>query len=289
MKSFGLVVAAFCVLLLAMPRPSFSSQFSGLPVTEIVIQDDEGRPWPHAAQVAPLLNVRPGDTFSSEIIGNGISYLYLKGLFKDIRVDGSPAAGGVKLVYTLVPITVVDKVVIKGNHALPASKIMDAIPGVEGKELREDKFHQYRTAITALYQSEGYYDATTDFRLEKLPEPHRVALRIDIHEPRPTVIAALVFSGNTVFTEWQLDRMMESETGKPLRSDVLLDADLAAILEKYTGAGYPAAKPGPVDISFRDGKAFVRVYVTEGPKVTVQFMDSKAGPPATLYSISNTW
>ena len=276
MKSFGLIMAAFCVLFLAMPGPSFSSQFSGLPVTEIVIQDDEGRPWPRAEQIMPLLNVRPGDTFSSETIGTGISYLYLKGLFKDIRVDGFPANGGVKLVYTLVPITVVDKVVIKGNHALSASTIRDAIPGVEGKELHEDKFPQYRTAIATLYQTEGYYDATMDFRQEKLSVPHRVALRIDIHEPRPMVIAALVFSGNTVFTEWQLDRMMKSEVGKPLRSDVLLDADLAAILEKYTEAGYPAAKPGPVDISFRDGKAFVRVYVAEGPKVTVRFSGNHA-------------
>ena len=230
MKSFGLIVAAFCVLLLAMPGPSFSSQFSGLPVTQIVIQDDEGRPWPRAEQITPLLNVRPGDTFSSETIGNGISYLYLKGLFKDIRVDGFPANGGVKLVYTLFPITVVDKVVIKGNHALSTSKIMSAIPGVEGKELRENRFPDYQAAIAVLYQSEGYYEVTMDFLLERLPEPHRVALRIDIHEPRPMVIAALAFSGNTVFTERQLQKVMESKAGKPLRREVLLDADTAAIV-----------------------------------------------------------
>lgn len=276
MKTFGPMVAAFCLLLLAMPGPSFSSQFSGSPVTQIVIQDDEGRPWPHSEQIISLLNVRPGGTFSSEIIGNGISYLYLKGLFKDIRVDGFPDSGGVKLVYTLVPVTLVDKVVIRGNHALSASKIMDAIPGVEGKELRENRFPDYQTAIATLYQSEGYYNAAMDFVLEKLPEPHRVALRIDIHEPKPVIIRTLGFSGNTVFTEWQLDRMMESEAGKPLRTNVLFDTDLAAILEKYSGAGYPTAKAGPVDIGFSQGSASVRITVTEGPKVTVRFSGNHA-------------
>ena len=282
MKSFGLIVAAFCVLLLAMPGPSFSSQFSGLPVTQIVIQDSEGRPWPHAEQLMPLLNVSPGDTFSSEAIGNGIAYLYLKGLFKDIRVDGFPANGGVKLVYTLVPVTVVDKVVIKGNHALSASKIMEAIPGIEGKELRMNRFPDYQAAIAKLYQSEGYYDTTMDFRQEKLPEPHRVTLRIDIHEPGPMILATLAFSGNAVFTERQLRRVMKSKAGKPLRHDVLLDADLAAILEKYTKAGYPAAKPGPVDISFRDGKAYALVHIAEGPHVTVRFSGNHAMSDSTL-------
>lgn len=282
MKSFGLMAAALCLVLLARPVPSFSSQFSGLPITQVVIQDDEGRPWPHPEQLAPLLNVRPGDTFSSETIGNGISYLYLKGLFKDIRVDGFPANGGVKLVYTLFPITVVDKVVIEGNHALSESKIRDAIPRVEGRELRENRFPDYQFAIAALYQSEGYYDATMDFRVEKLPEPHHVALRIDIHEPRPLVIAALVFPGNTVFTERQLQGVMKNKAGKPFRRDVLLDADLEAILEKYTKAEYPAAKAGPVDVSFRAGKAYVSVPIAEGPNVTARFSGNHAFSDSAL-------
>ncbi|HSQ78586.1 MAG TPA: POTRA domain-containing protein, partial [Nitrospirota bacterium] len=233
-------------------------------------------------QLMPLLNVSTGDMFSSETIGNGIAYLYLKGLFKDIRVDGFPTNGGVKLVYTLVPVTVVDKVMIKGNHALSASKIMEAIPGIEGKELRVNRFPDFQAAIAKLYQSEGYYDTTMDFRQEKLPEPHRVALRIDIHEPGPMILAALAFSGNAVFTERQLRRVMKSKTGKPLRNDVLLDADLSAILEKYTKAGYPAAKPGPVDISFRDGKAYALVHVAEGPHVTVRFSGNHAMSDSTL-------
>jgi outer membrane protein insertion porin family len=269
-------MAAFCVLLLALPNQSFSSQFPGLPVTQVVIQDDEGHPWPHPERITPLINVKPGDAFSSEAIRNGISYLYLKGLFKDVRVDGFPGNGGVKLVYTLIPITAVDNVVIKGNHALSTSKIMDAIPGVEGKELREDKFPEYRTAIATLYQSEGYHDTIVDFQVKKRGEPHHVELRIEIREPKPTIIAAITFSGNTVFTDKQLLKAMESKVGKPLRSDVLLDTDTAAILEKYTKAGYPAAKSGPVDISFRDGKAYIRVYGTEGPNVTVRFSGNHA-------------
>lgn len=276
MKLSGLIAAAVCVLLLSLASASPASQFSGLPVTAIVIQDDEGRPWPHPEHVLPLITVKPGEIFSSQAVRDGISYVYLTGRFRDVRVDGFPEGGGVKLVYTLVPATVVDQLRVRGNHALASSKITDALGAIEGRELREDRFPDYRTAVMTLYQSEGYYDTVLYFRVEKLQEPHRAALIIDIEEPKPTVIAEIAFSGNTVFTAKQLLKVTTSKVGKPLRTDALFDTDLAAILQKYTDAGYPAAKPGPVDISFREGKAYLRVYGTEGPKVTVAFSGNRA-------------
>jgi hypothetical protein len=50
---------------------------------------------------------------------------------------------------------------------------------------------------------------------------------------------------------------------------------MEAILKKYTDAGYPAAKPGPVDMSFRNNRAFVRILGTEGPKVSVRFSGNR--------------
>jgi outer membrane protein insertion porin family len=271
MKFFGLIPAALCALSLALPGPSYSSSFSGLTVTQIVLQDDAGRTWPKPEQVTPLLNVKAGDRFSSAAIREGIAYLYLKGLFRDIRIESFPDAFGVKLVYTLVPITVVDRVVITGNHVMSATKLMDAIPGVEGRELREDKFPELRDTIATLYQSAGYYDTGVVFQAKKLKAPHRIALQIGLLEPKPTIISSLTFTGNTVLTDKQLLKVMENRPGRPLRSNVLLDTDTPAIIEKYSKAGHPGAKAGPVAVSFREGKASVVVTISEGPNVTVRF------------------
>ncbi len=276
MKLSGLLWAACCALFLVTAAPSYATPFSGLPVTQIVVQDDGGRPWPHPELLAPLIGVKPGDRLSGEAVRKGIVYLYLKGLFKDVRVEGFPDNNGVKLVYTLVPISVVDSIVIEGNHVLSTSKIADAVRGVEGKGLREDKFPEYRTAIATLYQADGYYNASVNFQVEQLKEPYRVALHINIQEPAPTIISAMTFSGNILFTDRQLLRVMENKPGKPLRRSTLLDADMAAISEKYSDAGYPAAKSGPADIGFQDGKALVRIPVAEGPKVTVRFSGNHA-------------
>ncbi len=269
MKFLGCIMAAVC-LLLVVPGTSFAARFPGLTITQILAQDDQGHPWPDS-QIASLMVVKPGDIFLSESIRQGISYLYLTGRFRDIRVDAFPDKAGVKLVYTLVPITAVEQIVIRGNHALSTSRISDNLRGVEGRELREDRFPDYRTAILTLYQSEGYYGASIGFKVEQLKQPHRVALYVYIEEPGRTVIEDVNFSGNTAFTKKDLIRAMKSQPGKPLRTDVLFDQDLAAIAEKYSEAGYPAAKPGPVNISFRDNKAYILIEGKEGPKVSVAF------------------
>ncbi len=274
MKLIGSIGAAVFMLLFAIP--SFASQFSGLTVTQIVIQDDQGKAWSAPEQITPLMAVKPGDTFSGAAIREGISYLYLTSRFKDVRVDGFPDNGGVKLVYTLVPITLVQEIEIRGNHVMSTSRIMDTLRGINGRELREDKFPDYRTGILTLYQSDGYYGAAVDFKIEQLKEPHHVILRIYITEPKRTVIADVNFSGNAVFTKKQLLKVMKSKPGKPLRTDVLFDQDMAAILQKYTEAGYPTAKPGPVNISFRDEMAYVLVAGKEGPKVTVHLSGNHA-------------
>ncbi len=266
----------FCLLVFASAALPSPSQFSGRTVTSIVIKDDRGNPWPRPEQVLPLIDVKPGDRFSIQAIRGGIGYLYLKGLFRDIRIDGFPDGDGVRLVYTLIPITVVDKVAIDGNETLATKGIMAVVTSLEGRELREDKLSEYRSNIITLYQSEGFNDALVSFEITPKKDPHHVVLHIEIQEGTPTIIEGIQFAGNTVFKEKDLLKAMKNKKGSRLRTDLLLDTDLEAIRQRYDKAGYPAAKTGPVNVSFRNGNAFITIEVNEGPKVTVQFAGNHA-------------
>jgi len=270
------MVALLCLQILTSTAFSAPSDFAGRPVTAIVIKDDRGNPWPHPEHVLPLTNVKPGDLFSSEAIREGIGYIYLKGLFRDIRVDGFPDGDGVRLEYTLYPITVVDNIVIDGNDALSKSRIMDVLTGIQGKELREGKLADYKTNIIGLYQSEGFYGSSVNFQVRPLKDPHRVALHIDIREGTPTIIKEIGFVGNTVFKEKDLLKAMKSKAGDRLKTDLLLDRDVEAIRQKYAKAGYPAAKVGPVNVSYRERNAYVTIEVIEGPNVKVNFTGNHA-------------
>lgn len=275
MKLPQLLAGGLLALLLISPAYSSSARFSGLTITRIDLRDDQGRPWPRPEQVLPLVGMKPGNAFSGAAVRDGISLLYLKGLFKDIRVEAFPEGDGVRLVYVLTPVTLVEDIEVHGNHALSTSTIKDALQSIEGKELRDEKLVALKADLLALYHAEGYYGAAISFRIEPLAEPHRVLLYVSVRESEPIRIEDITFSGVTAFRNKYLLSLMKSKKGSALRRDVLLDADREAILKKYTAAGYPAAKIGPISMSFRDKKAYLRIMVSEGPRVTVTFTGNK--------------
>jgi outer membrane protein insertion porin family len=264
------------LLLLFSSAYAIPSSFSGLPITRIDVQDDRGRPLQRPDQIMQLIGLKSGDPFSGSAVRRSLSLLYLKGTYKDIRVEAVPDGSGLRLTYILVPITVVEKLVVGGNSSVSTDAIREAVPRIEGKELNEKKFPSIRADILALYQAEGFYNAVVDFRVETLSEPHRVALHIDVREGAPMLIAAINFIGNTLFSDKSLLAVMKSHVNSRLRRDQLLDRDREAILKKYYEAGHPTAKSGPVNISFRDHSASVRIFVSEGPRVMVRFSGNRS-------------
>jgi outer membrane protein insertion porin family len=277
MKSAGSFAAGLFVfaLLSMLISPAHSDDFSGLPVTRIILKDDLGNPWPNPEQLLPLLVVRQGVALSQSDVRKGIEYLYLKGRFRDVRVEGFPEGEGVRLEYTLYPTTIVRELVIEGNDEIPTDRLKEILGRIEGREFREEKLAAFRQEVLALCRSEGFFEAGVEFRPEKTEDPHEVVLHAVVSEGEPTLIEDIRFTGNTVLTERGLLRAMKSEKGERLRRDLLLDADMASVRRQYADSGYPAAKTGPVDMSFRDRRAFITVHVDEGPKVVVRFNGNK--------------
>lgn len=288
MKAIRATLALLCFLAPAQVSHAAPAGFEGMAITAISLKDDQGNAWPPSDQLSQLINVKPGDAFSGSAIRRGLELLYLKGLFRDIRVEGFPDQDGVRLEYTFFPVTLVDKVVIRGASALSTGLISEALPRLEGKELREDRFPGIRTELLALYQAHGYFETTVAIRVEPLNK-RRAVLSIDIHEGLPTIIEDIAFEGNAVFTDRELRSALESRVGKPLKRDLLLDRDMEALLAKYTTAGYPAAKPGPVAMRFEERKAFIRIFGSEGPRVTVRFTGNHAFRSSKLKQALLIW
>jgi len=268
----GILLFIACSLPLAAP----AVELDGLPVTGIILKDDLGRPLPDHDNLLTLIEVKPGDPLSRQMVRKGIGYLYLTGKFRDIRVEAFPDQAGVRLEYTFVPIIIVERIVLRGNHSLPDRVIRNAVRGVEGKELREENFSDILAEIQARYQAEGFYNTRVTFRHEPAADPHRVVLFLYITEPKQTIIEKVTFKGTKVFTDQELLSSMHNRPGRPLLTNVLLEDDMEALRRKYTDAGYPAAVAGPVSMSFRDERAFLEITGDEGPKVALSFSGTDA-------------
>ncbi len=277
MQAFRLfLISASIMLLGAFSIPALSSDLYGRPVKGIIFKDEHGAAWPESDGLLPLLATQPGAAFSSETIRKDIQYLYLKGLFRDIRVGAFPEDDGVVLVYTLFPETVVDAVRIHGCRAVSRSRIKEIVSKMEGRPLRENLLPEVRIDIMTLYQAEGYFDVDVGFRKESGKRPYRIILHVEIEESKPTLVEKIEFRGNKRYSDDELLSVMKTRIGRPIKRDVLFDEDLEAIKRLYADAGYPAASLSVVDMNFKEGKAYITLSGNEGPRVDVDFRGNKA-------------
>src|SRR5512147_4271 len=159
-------VVILSILMLAPPAHADPTAFSGLAITRIVLKDDFGNPWQRPDQIEELIRVKPGDILTGTAIREGISLLYLKGIFRDIIVAAFPENVGVRLEYAFIPITAVEKVLIHGSRRKLKGPVTEALSPLVGKELRLDKLPGYRADILSLYEAAGYYAAAVSFRIE---------------------------------------------------------------------------------------------------------------------------
>jgi outer membrane protein insertion porin family len=212
MKALGLFAARLIVSALPFicAFPAQAADYSGLPITRILFKDELGNPWPDQGRLLPLIVAKQGSPFSRGDIRQGIEYLYLKGMFRDIRAEAFPEDGGVRLEYTLFPVMIVEKIIIEGNHAMSTSRLKDILGRTGGREYREEKLPDLRRDVLSLYETEGYFDADVEFRAVPADLPRRVVLRAIIAESEPTVIEDIRFAGNTAFSEKELRSGLES-------------------------------------------------------------------------------
>ena len=131
MKSLCWFAGWFLMIMLISPVHASPGSYSGMTITRIEVKDDRGEPWPRPGQVLPLIVVKPGDRLAGSAVREGIATLYLKGIFKDIRVEAFPDDGGVRLEYVVTPITVVDTIAIHGNSAVSTSTILDMLASIQ--------------------------------------------------------------------------------------------------------------------------------------------------------------
>lgn len=282
---------AALLCLLCVPVRVFSAERPGPIVAGIELVDDQGRALPQAARLRPLISLKAGEPFSRSAVRNDLHLLYLKGETSDIRVETLPDGAGIRVVYRFFLLTVVDRVAVRGAGIFSgrARAVEEIVAGLAGKEYREDALFDIRTAIQARYQAEGYYNASVKFRSEPTADPRRVVLVADITEGPQTIVEEVAFSGNSVLPAAQLLPLMKNRPGRPVQTEVLFEQDLEAVLAAYGDAGYPAAKAGPVGMSFQGTRAFLTIMGDEGPKVTVRFSGNSVFSEAELRAMLLLW
>lgn len=162
-----------------------------------------------AATIRSYLLVRVGDPFNPDRLDRSLKVLYSTGLFQDVRLDRQ----GATLVVHVVENPIVNRVAFEGNHKITDDKIRGDLQLRPRAVFTPALAEADRQHILDLYAKRGYYDATVDPKIIRLPD-NRVDVVFQINDGAVTLISKIVFTGNKAFSESRLSEVIDSRESR---------------------------------------------------------------------------
>ncbi|MCP9916906.1 BamA/TamA family outer membrane protein [Cyanobium sp. ATX 6F1] len=140
-------------------------------ISEVAVAGLDGHPERERLEraVYDAMASRPGTRVSRSELQNDLSAVYATGWFSDVRIQPTDSALGVKLVVTVAPNPVLQKVEIDPVKAkLPASVIKDTFAADYGKTLNLNALQSRMQELQRWYSDKGY-------SLARVTGPNRVS------------------------------------------------------------------------------------------------------------------
>ncbi len=211
-------------------KPIKDIKFSGLHVTG-------------SSEMETVVSEFEGKNFSDELYIDIINKIYNLDFFDDIGVELNPAdanGNSVILNITVVEKPVVSKINITGNKQIHTTDITDAISLKKLDIFSETKLPTDERKIRDLYLDKGY----TNVRVSSLYEQtdDGIVVNFNIEEGKATIITAIYFQGNEVFSEKTLKKQLNlkesSLFNKGAYKEAFIESDKTLVASYYKERGY---------------------------------------------------
>jgi outer membrane protein insertion porin family len=210
-------------------------------------------------ELIDLVCFKIGDILDRNILASGIRRAFKKGIFLDIKVESEPYMDGIRLIYAVREISVIENITITGNKHLSSGKIKKIFFFEEDEDFRAEFLDRARTGLADHYKRKGFPDASVSINLEKGDTPSSVNLLVNIEEGPPLVIKSIEIPDD-------VKKYLRLSVGDILDTEVL-EKDINKIRDHYKKEKYIMPAVGPYE--FRDGD--LRVPVVRGRELELLF------------------
>lgn len=122
------------------------------------------------------------------------------------------------------PQTLVSSLKISGNRGIPAERLLQQVSSLEGQPFSELNVAGDRDQILALYFSEGFADATLEWRSTAAVEPHRVELEYMIQEGQRQFVNNVIAEGHQSTQDYVIGRQIQVYTSNPLSQGAMIES-----------------------------------------------------------------
>ena len=257
--------AVFMMLAVAAPASAQSVQVRGNHRVE-------------AETIRSFVTLAPGESYTPARIDQAIKDLFATGLFSDVRI--SRAGSGV--VVSVVEHSLINRVSFIGNSKIKTEVLIGEVQSRSRGAFNRSVVDQDVARIRELYSRAGRAGVKVDTQIANQPDG-RVDVTFSISEGDKTGVTAIVFQGNSVYSNWKLKSLMsttESNFLSFLKSSDIYDpdriaADLELIRRFYLKNGYADFRvvSSSAELDAQRKGYLINIVLDEGEKYSVAGVD----------------
>ncbi len=272
MLAMGVVLPA--AVQLTAPQTAFAQAVTGIIV--------EGNARVEPDTIRAYMQFNAGEQVTDAQIDASVKALFQTGFFSDVRMFRRGSA----VVVQVDENPLINQVTVQGNDELDEKKLKAEIKLTERTIYTRARAQQDAQRIQTLYRRSGYFNATVTPRLVQLGQ-NRVNLIYVVSEGAETGIESIRFSGNNVFSAYQLSGVISTsestwwkffsttDTYDPDR----LNYDKELLRRYYLKNGFADVEIVSADAQLLpDGTNFAVTFViVEGPQYTISNVSVNTG------------
>lgn len=226
--------------------------------------------------------VSAGSKASLADIDRDVRELFSLGRFEDVRAVTEQKDEGTVLIYRLVERPLVRSVEFEGNDEFKRSKLSPIVTFSAPEIYNPREISRSTEAIEDAYAEEGFYGAEVEADVD-FNEGDEATVTFVIDEGKKVLIDKIRFEGNTVFTDKELKKEIETKerwflswlTDRGTYRQDMLQNDLEIIADQYFNKGYVRVDVRqPVTTLSQDKKTMdLLIEIDEGEQFRVGSVD----------------
>ncbi len=226
------------------------------------------------------IKTQVGDVYDPSTLREDLKAIHKMGYFKTAQIVASDSDKGKQIVFQVVEKPVITAIRYNGTDEIDEEKVEEAANLKEQSILNQIDINRAIEDILKLYKEKGYYNTKVSSEVS-YPDKEKVVVDFNIVEGVKTYIREITFKGNTIFSQGDLEDVIETDT-KGLFSWLtesglikmdLLRQDSGRIASFYHNNGYLEAKVGDPVVRQEEESLFVTFVIQEGPRFKTGTID----------------
>jgi outer membrane protein insertion porin family len=223
------------------------------------------------------MRTRVGKPYSETAVEEDIRNLYKTGNIANVRIFGEQVPDGVKVIVVVQSKAKVTEVRIVGATRVKESQIRKKITVKPGDILDEATLEQDRQKIIKVYSDKGFSEVDVQYHADINDEAGTAVVTFNVNEGGKLIIRNVKFEGNAAIKSTDLFKVTKTRpkriqyifsNGGKLNSETL-DADVAALKDKYLSLGYLDVVINATRVDRQGDEADITFVIHEGAQFHV--------------------